>query len=126
MCSFSIRTDWALTNSSVYVILSSLIIPLFIKAVFIYENHSFFLHLFEDYYYICLRFIFTTFVTRPDLIHFAVKHFLRYFILFDYIIMAASTSTAVPSAKIDDGSRLRAVVDRTAKEVKDYTSQFED
>ena len=40
--------------------------------------------------------------------------------------MAASTSTAVPSAQIDDGSRLRAVVDRTAQEVKDYTSQFED
>ncbi len=40
--------------------------------------------------------------------------------------MAASTSTAVPSAQIDDGSRLRAVVDRTAKKVKDYTPQFED
>ena len=40
--------------------------------------------------------------------------------------MAASTSTAGASALIDDGSRLRAVVDRTAKEVKDYTSQFED
>ncbi len=37
--------------------------------------------------------------------------------------MAASTSTAVPSAQIDDGySRLRAVVDRTATEAKDYTS----
>ena len=40
--------------------------------------------------------------------------------------MAASTSTAVPSAQMDDGSRLRAVVDRTAMKVKDYTSQFED
>jgi hypothetical protein len=40
--------------------------------------------------------------------------------------MAASTSTAVPSALIDDGSRLRAVVDRTAQDVKDYTSQVED
>jgi hypothetical protein len=40
--------------------------------------------------------------------------------------MAASTSTAGASAPINDGSRLRAVVDRTAVEVKDYTSQFED
>ncbi len=40
--------------------------------------------------------------------------------------MAASTSTAVPSVLIDDGSRLRAVADRTAQDVKDYTSQVED
>jgi hypothetical protein len=40
--------------------------------------------------------------------------------------MVASTSTAIPYAQDDDGSRLRAVVDRTTEEVKDYTSQFKD
>ena len=35
--------------------------------------------------------------------------------------MAASTSTAVPSAQDEDDSRLRAVVDRITKEVKDST-----
>ena len=40
--------------------------------------------------------------------------------------MAASTSTAVPQAQTDDASRLRAVLDRTAHDVKDYTSQHED
>ena len=40
--------------------------------------------------------------------------------------MAASTSTAISSAQDEDGARLRAVVDRTAKEVKNYTSQYED
>ena len=39
--------------------------------------------------------------------------------------MVATTSTAVPSAQDEDGARLRAVVDRTAKEVKDYTSQHD-
>ena len=32
----------------------------------------------------------------------------------------------VPSAQDEDGSRLRALVDRTAKAFKDYTSQYED
>ena len=36
--------------------------------------------------------------------------------------MDASTSTAV----LDDDSRLRAVVDRSTEEVKDYTLQYED
>ena len=40
--------------------------------------------------------------------------------------MAASTSTAVPSAVLEDVSRLRAVVDHSTKEVKDYTTQYED
>ncbi len=40
--------------------------------------------------------------------------------------MPASTSTAVPFAVLDDVSRLRAVVDRNTKEVKDYTTQYED
>jgi hypothetical protein len=40
--------------------------------------------------------------------------------------MAASTSTAMPSAVFDDVSRLRAVVDRNTKEVEDYTTQCED
>ena len=40
--------------------------------------------------------------------------------------MAASTSTAVPFAVLEDVSRLRAVVDRSTKEVKDYTTQYED
>jgi hypothetical protein len=40
--------------------------------------------------------------------------------------MAASTSTAVDFAVSQDVSRVRAVVDRNTKEVKDYTSQYED
>ncbi len=36
--------------------------------------------------------------------------------------MATSTSTTV----LDDGSRLRAVVDRSTQEVKDYTLPYED
>jgi hypothetical protein len=39
--------------------------------------------------------------------------------------MAASTFSAVPSAVFDDVSRLRAVVDRSTKEVEDYTSEYE-
>ncbi len=40
--------------------------------------------------------------------------------------MAVSTSTAVPFAVLEDVSRLRAVVDHSMKEVKDYTTQYED
>ena len=40
--------------------------------------------------------------------------------------MTASTSTAVPAAEEEDGLLLRAVVMRTAQEVKDYTTQYED
>ena len=40
--------------------------------------------------------------------------------------MNASTSTAVLFAQDEDGSRLRVVVDRTAKEVKDCSSQYAD
>ncbi len=39
--------------------------------------------------------------------------------------MAASTSTAVLDAVRNDVSRLRAVVDRSTTEVKDYTLQYE-
>jgi hypothetical protein len=40
--------------------------------------------------------------------------------------MVALTSTTVPLAQDEDGSRLRAMVDRIAKEVNYYTSQYED
>jgi len=63
--------------------------------------------------YNCSRIIFTTSVTR---IAFLTEIFYRCFIQFKYIIIATSTSTAVV---LDDGSRLRAVVDRNTKEVKD-------
>jgi hypothetical protein len=40
--------------------------------------------------------------------------------------MVASTSTAVPYAQKKDGLLLRAVFIRTAQEVKDYTTKYED
>jgi hypothetical protein len=46
--------------------------------------------------------------------------------LYKYIITAASTSAAAPSAQEEDSLLLRAVVIRTAQEVKDYIDQFED
>ena len=47
-------------------------------------------------------------------------------ILFEIIIIAPSTSTAVPYAQDEDSSLLRAILGRTTQEVKDYTAQFED
>jgi hypothetical protein len=41
-------------------------------------------------------------------------------------MMAYSTSTAAPFAQGQDVSRLRAVVDRSTKEVKEYAEQYED
>ncbi len=40
--------------------------------------------------------------------------------------MTTSTSTAVPIAQGQDVARLRVVVDRSTKEVKDYAAQYED
>jgi hypothetical protein len=40
--------------------------------------------------------------------------------------MATSTSTAVPFAQGQDVARLRAVVDKSTKEVKDYAAEYED
>jgi hypothetical protein len=40
--------------------------------------------------------------------------------------MAASTSTSVPSTQDEDISLLRAILDRTSQEVKDYTVHYED
>ncbi len=40
--------------------------------------------------------------------------------------MVASTSTAVPFAQGRDVARLRAVVNMSTKEVKDYAKQYED
>jgi hypothetical protein len=40
--------------------------------------------------------------------------------------MAASISTAVPFGQGQDVARLRAVVDRSTKEFKDYAEQYKD
>ncbi len=40
--------------------------------------------------------------------------------------MATSNSSAVPFAQGQDVARLRVVVDRSTKEVKDYAVEYED
>jgi hypothetical protein len=76
------------------------------------------LHLFGDFIY--------DFTHNPRFLNTLTVQILRNFVLVVYIIMAAWTSTAVSFAQDEDGSRLRAVVDRTMQGFKDYTSQYED
>ncbi len=101
------------------------LITVLLKQFFIHKNSQFIFYICSRIIFcMCSRIIFTTFVTRSAFFYFHGL-ILPVFIQFDYIIMAASTSTAVPFAVLDDVSRLRAVVDRSTKEVKDYTSQYE-
>jgi hypothetical protein len=79
---------------------------------------DYFLHLFEDYFYDYSH------KTRYFLI-LRIK-FLRYFILPFNITMATSTAPATSFAQGQDVSRLRAIVDRSSKDVKDYATQYED
>ena len=63
------------------------------------------LHLFEDYIY--------DYRHKPRFFRISRFDFFRQFIVIVYNIMVASTSAAVPCAQDEDGSRLRAVLDRT-------------
>jgi hypothetical protein len=79
---------------------------------------DYFSHLFKDYIY--------DFRNNGRLILISTAKNSRYFIQVGIMSILPASSTAVPFAQGHDVSRLRAAVDMSAQEIKDYTQEYED